>query len=363
MFWSKRESIDKDVYENLKKEFEQCRRDNERLRHENERLSQEHVSFQNTFQENKLKNALTHNLSAGCIDNIQKIQHGIESNMSGLEEIDTLNKRVGSTILDVRQNVNSIFNTDSIIHMANELRTTAENLNSSVKDISEVITLIKDISDQTNLLALNAAIEAARAGEHGRGFAVVADEVRKLAERTQRATSEVEVSINVLKQNSSVMHDDSEKLERVALGSSSNLDAFTSKLETLMQGSSTIQKDTNQVSYELFANLAKLDHVLFKISAYDGVFNNKDVALSTHKTCRFGQWKEGKGKALFGHTRSFNQIDAVHAKVHQSAIEAIECVKSGNCLSDINVVINAFSSAEEASKELFDIIDAMIQEA
>lgn len=84
--------------------------------------------------------------------------------MSGLEEIDTLNKRVGSTILDVRQNVNSIFNTDSIIHMANDLRTTAENLNSSVKDISEVITLIKDISDQTNLLALNAAIEAARAG-------------------------------------------------------------------------------------------------------------------------------------------------------------------------------------------------------
>ena len=92
MFWSKRESIDKDVYENLKKEFEQCRRDNERLRHENERLSQEHVSFQKTLQENKLKNALTHNLSAGCIDNIQKIQHGIESNISGLEEIDTLNR-------------------------------------------------------------------------------------------------------------------------------------------------------------------------------------------------------------------------------------------------------------------------------
>ena len=132
MFWSKRESIDKDVYEDLKKELEQCRRDNEHLRQENERLSKEHASFQNTLEENKLKNALTHNLSVGCIDNIHKIQHGIESNISGLEEIDTLNKRVGSTILDVRQNVNSIFNTDSIIHMANDLRTTAENLNSSV---------------------------------------------------------------------------------------------------------------------------------------------------------------------------------------------------------------------------------------
>jgi len=349
--------------EALEKELQQLRHENEKIKEKNAHFQAQTHEITKAIEENKLKNALTQNLSSGCIDNIQQIQKGLESNMTGLDEINHLNNEFGSIIVDVKSNVNSIFNTDSIIHMSNELRATAENLNNSVRDIAEVITLIKDISDQTNLLALNAAIEAARAGEHGRGFAVVSDEVRKLAERTQRATSEVEVSINVLKQNASVMHNDSETLENAALVASGNLDAFKKKLDVLIEGSSTIKKDTNSISHEFFANLAKLDHVLFKVNAYDGVFNNKDIALSTHLNCRFGKWKETKGKELFGHTRSFSQIDETHATVHQNAIAALECVRSGTCLNDINVVIGYFATAEEASKKLFTIIDSMISEA
>ena len=319
----------------------------------------------------KLVGVLTNEFSQlnnGMKGNYDVITHDINSTEHAFAQVASLTTQAAN---DAQETYSAVSTTSEKIATLNELVSATsmaiEEMDANVTDITTVINLIKDIADQTNLLALNAAIEAARAGEHGRGFAVVADEVRKLAERTAKATGEISITIQNLQQQSSGISENASQMNEISIEASDTMDGFSSTLDSLSSSMTSVSSQTNKNSFALFIATYKIHHIIFKSNAYSAVVNGtvSESLKADYHHCGFGTWYYGQGMERFGSNATYKAMEEHHKKFHELINENLDCALNGGCMTKAGrkeEFIGRFAKAEEESIKLFNLMEKLVEE-
>jgi len=343
--------------DNLKKEIDSLKNELNLLKNQQTDKKDNNQAIDSLTQLFEYENL---NLKDGLLDIQSNIAESTELSRENLNNSDKINLTFDESSNKLKVIVNDI---DSLNTNASKIQDVVSQLNKKATDIAQAVLTIDQIAFQTNILSLNAAVEAATAGEAGKGFAVVAQEVRNLASRSAESAKEItdvvksiQESVELTNQKFTIM---TKSIDLISSGAKD----YSVNINDIMATSKDTFSGLSHITDRTFMSLAKLDHVIWKVNTYLSVAKREPAfKFVDHKNCRLGKWySEGLGKKYFSATPSYSSLDRPHSIVHNGTHHVFETISKDGDL-DYDTLIKSFKEMEDASSDVFKLLDKILHE-